>query len=81
MNITDDELVYLIIKKNQSAFDELIRRYGGLIKSIVKYHLKDIAMWQEECINDILFSIWKNIDRFDARKNTLKNWIGAVSKY
>ena len=81
MYITDDELVSLIIKKSQSAFDELIRRYGGLIKSIVKYHLKDIAMWQEECINDILFSIWQNIDRFDANKNTLKNWIGAVSKY
>ena len=31
--------------------------------------------------NDILFSIWQNIDRFDANKNTLKNWIGAVSKY
>ena len=79
--ITDDELVSLIIKKSQSAFDELIRIYGGLIKSIVKYHLKDIVMWQEECINDILFSIWRNIDRFDPNKNSLKNWIGAVSKY
>ena len=38
-------------------------------------------MWQEDCINDILFAIWQNIDRFDAGKNSLKNWIGAVAKY
>lgn len=79
--IADNELVSLIIKKDESAFDELIRRYGGLIKSIVKYHLRDISMWQDDCINDILFAIWQNMDRFDANKNSLKNWIGAVSKY
>lgn len=81
MNISDDELVQLIILKKQWAFDELVQRYGRLIESIVRYHLKDISMWQEDCINDILFAIWQNIDRFDSHKNSLKNWIGAVSKY
>lgn len=81
MNIPEDELVCLIISKNQQAFEELIRRYGGLIKSIVRYHLKDISMWQDDCINDILFALWQNMDRFDPGKNSLKNWIGAVAKY
>ena len=81
MDITDNELARLAAGKNEKAFEELVRRYGGLIKSIVCYHLKDISMWQEDCINDILFAVWQNIDRFDADKNSLKNWIGAVSKY
>ncbi len=81
MNITDEELVRLIAHKNETAFTELIRRYGGLIKSIVRYHLTDISMWQDDCVNDILFALWQNITRFDAEKNTLKNWIGAVAKY
>ena len=81
MNLTDNELVHLIIKKDQAAFNELIRRYDGLITSIVKYHLKQISMWQDDCINDIFFSIWQNADRFDPDKNTLKNWIGAIAKY
>lgn len=81
MEAADNELVRLIIRRDENAFEELIRRYGGLIKAIVRYHLKDISMWQEDCINDISFAIWQNIDRFDAEKNTLKNWIGAVSKY
>lgn len=78
---TDEDLARLIASGDEYAFEELIRRYGGLIKSIVHYHLRDISMWQDDCINDILFKIWQNIDRFDAEKNNLKNWIGAVAKY
>lgn len=81
MDITDNELVRLVIQRNETAFEEIIRRYGGLVKSIVRYHLKDISMWQEDCVNDVFFKIWQNADRFDYAKNTLKNWIGAVSKY
>lgn len=81
MEATDNELARLIASKDENAFEELIRRYGGLIKAIVRYHLKDISMWQEDCINDILFALWQNMDRFDAEKSTLKNWLGAVAKY
>lgn len=81
MDLTDNELVVLVIQKNQSAFDELISRYSGLIRSIVKYHLRDISMWQDDCINDIFFAIWQNINQYNPNKNSLKNWIGAVSKY
>lgn len=78
---TDEDLARFVASGDEYAFEELIRRYGGLIKSIVRYHLRDISMWQDDCINDILFKIWQNIDRFDAEKNNLKNWIGAVAKY
>lgn len=77
----DNELAESVSSGDETAFEELIRLYGGLIKSIVHYHLKDIPMWQEDCVNEILLKIWQNIDRFDAEKNTLKNWIGAVAKY
>lgn len=81
MDITDNELARQVVRRDEQAFTELIKRYGGLIRAIVKYHLREISMWQEDCVNDILFSVWQNIDRFDAEKNTLKNWIGAVAKY
>lgn len=81
MDISDESLARLISKGNEAAFEELVRLYGGLIKSIVHYHLRDISMWQEDCINDVLLKIWQNIHRFDPDKSTLKNWIGAVAKY
>lgn len=77
----DGELVKSISSGDENAFEELIRCYGGLIKSIVRYHLKDISMYQEDCINEIFLKIWQNIDKFDSKKNSLKNWIGAVAKY
>ena len=77
----DDKIVAGIIKKDQKAVELLVDEYGGLIWSIVKFHLSVFEVYQEECRNDILLAIWQNIDRYDANKNSLKNWIGAISKY
>ncbi len=81
MKISDEKLARLTSKGNEKAFEEILRRYGGLIKAIVYYHLSNISMWQDDCINDVLLKIWQNIDRFNPQKSTLKNWIGAVAKY
>ena len=81
MDIDDAELARRIVRRDKEAFEELIRRHGGLIKAIVRYHLKDLPALCEDCVNDILFSVWRNINRFDAEKNSLKNWLGAVAKY
>lgn len=59
----------------------LVDTYGGLIKSIVSFHLSEFSQYRDECINDILLSIWQNMKSFDENKNSLKNWIGAISKY
>lgn len=77
----DDKIVAGILKKDQKAFQLLVDEYGGLIWSIVKFHLSVFESYQEECRNDILLSVWQNMSRYDAKKNSLKNWIGAISKY
>lgn len=79
--MNDEEMVCEIIKRNETAFEEFLVRYGGLVKSIVRYHLKSLPMWQEDCINDVCFALWKNIKSFDPDKNSLKNYVAAVAKY
>ncbi len=76
----DQELAARVAKGDEKAFCQLIENYGGLIKAISDYHLK-YTMYAEDCVNDCLFAIWKNIGRWDSNKNTLKNWIAAVCKY
>lgn len=78
---TDARLTDGIRSKDESALDGLIEKYGGLIKAIVSRHLGMMPSHIDECVNDILFSVWNNIERFDPGKNSLKNWIGAISKY
>ena len=75
----DRQLAAGIRRKEEEVLDELICQYGRLIKSIVTYHLGDF--YRDECINDVLFCIWNHIDQYNPRKNSLKNWIGAICKY
>lgn len=77
----DEQIAKGIINKDKSAFNALVDAYGGLIKSIVRHHLSSFLCYQDECVNDILLSVWQNMERYDSNKNTLKNWIGAISKY
>lgn len=77
----DKLLIKYIKKKKEKGLEMLIDEYSSFIKSIVRYHLGNLKMYEEECIDDVLLAIWENIDYFDKNKNTFKNWIGAISKY
>lgn len=81
MKIDEENLVRCLKKKNEKALDYVIDQYGGLIKSIVVKHLYSLQSQQEECINDVLLSIWNGIGSFDENRNTFKNWVAAISKY
>ena len=79
--MSDARIVSGILNRDQAAFNALVDVYGGFIKSVVSYHLSFLHEYREECINDILLSLWQNMSCFDENKNSLKNWIGAVCKY
>ena len=77
----DGDIIDGIKKRDEKAFGLLVDRYGGLIRSIISYHLQSFKSEQEECVNDVLLAIWQNISSYDEQKNSLKNWIGAICKY
>ncbi|UOB97484.1 RNA polymerase factor sigma-70 [Bacillus wiedmannii] len=68
-------------KRNEKALYFIIDQYGGLIKSIIQKHLASFQDVQEECMDDVLLAIWNHIEKYDEEKNTLKNWIAAITKY
>jgi len=73
-------LVERLRKRQESALQLVIERYGALIRSIIRYHLQDRHA-ADECLDDVLMAVWTHIDSYDASKNTLVNWIAAVAKY
>lgn len=79
----EDDLIIKYIKgKKERGIVLLVENYGGLIKAVVRKYIGDIGSgYDEECINDIIFSIWNNISSFNKEKNSFKNWIAAISKY
>lgn len=76
----DSLIIKYIKKKNEKGLELLLIEYGGLIKAIVHKHLSKMSYYEEECIDDILLSIWNNINSFDG-KGSFKNWIGVISKF
>ncbi|MBV4415399.1 sigma-70 family RNA polymerase sigma factor [Clostridium tyrobutyricum] len=82
MKINNDNVISQLKKKNPRALDFIVDTYGGLIHSIVKKTLFNFENngSVEECVNDVLLAIWKNIEKFH-QNNNFKSWIAAISKY
>ncbi|QIC47741.1 sigma-70 family RNA polymerase sigma factor [Lysinibacillus sphaericus] len=81
MKITENNVVQHIQKKNEKAIPFIINQYGGLLTAIIKRHLNYQQQDYEECLDDVLLSIWNNIHSFDPKKNSFKQWIAAIAKY
>lgn len=80
MKITDKDLVTELRNRNEKALYLLIDTYGSLIKRIIRKHMQHSDSW-DECMDDILLSIWNNINSYCEDKNSFINWIAAISKY
>jgi RNA polymerase sigma factor (sigma-70 family) len=81
LKITENNVVQQIQKKNEKAIPFIINQYGGLLTAIIKRHLNYHQQDYEECLDDVLLSIWNNIHSFDPTKNSFKQWIAAIAKY
>jgi len=81
MKITEKNVVEQLIMKNEKALFFIVDQYGGIMKSIIKKYLGNLESIEEECLDDVLLLIWNNIMYYDDSKNSLKNWIGAITKH
>lgn len=79
----DDKKLLKLLKRNPNdGIDKAIEIYAPLVKTIVirilgSENKQDI----EECISDIFVKLWKSIDRYDADKGSLKNYIISISRF
>lgn len=81
MKIDEHNFIQQLLVKNEDALMYVIDEYGGLIKAVINKNMSCIKEYQEECMNDVLLSIWTNISSYNQEKNSFKNWIAAIAKY
>lgn len=79
--LQDKLMIKYIKKKNPKGMDMLIENYSGIITSVVRSHLGILKNYEEECISDVLFSVWESIEGYNKDKNSFKNWVCAIAKY
>ncbi len=80
MRANEDNFIDLIKRRREEGLVYVIRTYGGLLKSIVQKRLFASPDRVEECMNDIFFGIWKNIDCFDESRGSFVNWAAGVAR-
>ncbi len=78
----NDKLIIKYIKKsNSKGMEMLIDNYNGLLTSVIRKHISPINNYEEECISDVLLAIWDNIEGFNEKESSFKNWICAIARY
>lgn len=77
----DANFIIEIKNRNEEALCHIIKKYGGLVRSVVGKHLYLLVEEQEECFDDVFLNIWDHIDSFDERQNSFKNWIAGIARY
>lgn len=79
----DNEIVQKIIEKDPKAIEDLINKYGKLIFGVINKILNSSnERWEiEECFNDILMTLWKNMHLYKSERGKLINFIISVAKF
>jgi len=77
MAATEGDLVQRSLEGDQGAFEEIVRRYQGLVLNIVYHYLgrNDIA---EDIAQEVFVKLYSTLSRFDPTRS-LKAWIGKIT--
>jgi RNA polymerase sigma-70 factor (ECF subfamily) len=74
VKLSEQEIVSLLLQKDERGFNYLYDNYSAAIYGVVTRVVasKDYA---DEVIQDVFVKIWKNIAQFDAEKGRLYTWM------
>ena len=83
VELDEKDFIKLMKRKNTKALDYVVDNYSNLVFKVVHSVLNSSFHSQstEECVNDVFFSVWNNIESFDEEKGNFKYWIIAIAKY
>lgn len=83
MRINKDNFVKELLNKNEKALEFVIEEYGALVNGIVRKVLNPLGDNGiiEECLSDVFFNVWNNINKFEGDEIDFKYWICGISKY
>lgn len=77
--LSENEVVSLLLKRDESGFNYLYDNYSGAIYGII---LKVVIYNEEanEVMQDSFVKIWNSIEQFDSSKGTLYTWMLNIAR-
>ncbi|MGL4449811.1 MAG: sigma-70 family RNA polymerase sigma factor [Sarcina sp.] len=75
-----DVFIKKLKKKDLKALDYLVENYSNVIFKYCNSVLNNREL-SKECVNDVIFKVWNNIDSFDRKDDKFIVWVLALSRY
>ena len=79
--INDDNYIELLRRKDERALEYVVRKYAGLVYSILRNRLSLIPDMVDECFDDVLMKVWEHADEYDESRCEFKTWLAAIARY
>ena len=78
----EDYIISGLVKKDEEVLSLFIDEYGKLIYSVVKSVLcyPNERGSVEECVDDVILLVWKNIDLYD-HQGKFKAWLISIARF
>jgi len=73
------QLVAALGRREEGALTELYDRYGRTVYALALRILRDPGM-AEEISLDAFWQVWQQIDRFNAERGSLSNWLFTIAR-
>ena len=75
----DRELLELLTRRDERGADELLRRYGPMLRYIIAPILSD-PREREECLSDVVLRAWDRAGQYDPARGGFAAWLSAVAR-
>jgi len=79
LKYTEPELVTLLKKRLQSAFNYLYDNYSGALYGVILSIVQDKEL-ANDVLQEVFIKIWRQIDQYDAEKGRLFTWMINISR-
>lgn len=77
--MSEQELIDLLLKRDPRGMDELLRRFGPLMRYVIAPILSD-PREREECLSDVSMRVWERIRQYDSSRGGLAPWLSVLTR-
>ena len=75
----EEKLIQRLKDRDETALEELLRRFGPLMRYIIAPILPG-EQDREECIAETVLTVWEKIQSYDPEKGNWTTWLTAVTR-
>jgi len=82
VSLNDEKILRLIKKDSSAGMDLLVETYGALAAYIIRRKISAVCSEYdvEECVAETFVDLYRQRDRIDLRKGTLKGYVSMIAR-